>query len=82
MNRAVVGQASRLPPGRLARDECRDETRAAGGTPAPLPRGSWRAAFRFFACIGTLNWSRMADTASRREAMTVAVGFNPRFGAQ
>ena len=44
MNREVVGQASRLPSGRLALETNAGETPApAGGTPAPLPPppGSW-----------------------------------------
>ena len=36
----------------------------------------------FLACLGTVSPRRAADTASRSEAMRVAVGFNPRFGAQ
>src|SRR5438552_4515665 len=72
MNRdgAVVGQPSRLssrasrPRRILGRD-----APAAGGTPAPLPRGSWVASRANWPRIGTMN--RWLDAPISRSAQSV-----------
>src|SRR6266516_7889608 len=59
-----VGQASRLPSERASGSDSVPSAlpTEAGETPA-LPCGSWKASFRFCACIGTMNRDEAAAVA-------------------